>query len=235
MEKLTPFVMCAVFVLASFCFWKLAIGLSSLAARKKIMAQKNEVSKEATSVLLLSHFGEFAVLPNIWLPMRVGKFTLYSKVDNIIILPSCIAVIHVESMRGQIFGGNTPIWHQSVRLPNGKRKENDFENPVVSNEKNIIALTKIFEREKISTPPVYNIIIFSSNKVLFSEDSAEVYSLSAAIMKLKALAKGKKLPFKERSRLRRVIKKYSVSPKKARTHNMKVQRALSRPEPKNKV
>lgn len=235
MEKLTPFIMCAVFVLVSFCFWKLAVGLSSLAARKKIMAQKNEVSKEATSVLLLSHFGEFAVLPNAWLPMKVGKFTLYSKVDNIVLLPSCIAVVHVESMRGQIFGGNAPMWHQSVRLPSGERKENDFENPVLSNEKNIIALTKIFEREKITTPPIYNIIIFSSNKVVFSEESAEVYSLSAAIAKLKALAKGKKLPRKERHRLRRIIKKYSVSPKKARVHNAKVQRALTRPEAKKQT
>ena len=235
MEKLTPFVLCAVFVLCSFCLWKLAVKISSLAARKKIMAQKNEISKEAASVLLISHFGEFSVLPNVWLPVRVGKFSIYSKVDNIVILPSCIAVVHVESMRGQIFGGNVPTWHQSVRLPGGERKENDFENPIVSNEKNIIALTKIFEREKINTPPMYNIIAFSSNKVVFSEENAEVFSLSPAIAKLKALSKGKKIPLKERLRLRKIIKKYSVSPKKARLHNQKVQRALAQAEAKNKV
>ena len=225
-EKLIPFVMCIVFVIIAFGLWLLAVKLSSLAARKKIMAQKNEASKEATSVLLLSHFGEFSVLPNVYLPSRNGKYTLYSKVDNIVLLPSCIAVVHIESMRGQIFGGSSSTWHQSVRLQNGERRENDFENPILLNEKNIIALTKIFEREKITTPPIYNIIIFSSDKVLFSDESAEVYSLSSAIAKLKTLSKGKRIPFKERLILRRTIKKYSVSSQKARTHNARVQRAL---------
>ena len=234
-EKLIPFIMCIVFVIVSFCLWKLAVKLSSLAARKKIMANKTEASKEATSVLLLSHFGEFSVLPNMWLPSREGKYTLYGKVDNIVILPSCIAVVHVESMRGQIFGGSSPTWHQSVRLQNGERREIDFENPVLSNEKNIIALTKIFEREKIATPPIYNIIIFSSDKVLFSDEMAEVYSLSPAIVKLKSLAKGKKIPFKERLTLRKTIKKYAVTAKKARQHNAKVQRALTKPETKAKI
>ena len=230
MEKLTPFFMCIVFAIISFCLWLLAVKLSSVAARKKIMSQKTEASKEATSVLLLSYFGEFSVLPNVWLPSKNGKFTLYGKVDNIVILPSCIAVVHVESMRGQIFGGRAQTWHQSIRLPNGERRENDFENPVLGNEKNIIALTKIFEREKISTPPIYNIIIFSSDKVLFSDESAEVYSLSSAIAKLKTLAKGKRLPFKERLNFRRIIKKYSVSAQKARAYNAKTMRAMAKPE-----
>ena len=235
MEKLIPFVMCIVFVLVLLCLWLLAIKLSSLAARKKIMSQKQEASKEATSVLLLSHFGEFSVLPNMYIPSRNGKFTLYSKVDNIVILPSCIAVVHVESMRGQIFGGSASTWHQSVRMPGGERKETDFENPILVNEKNIIALTKIFEREKIPTPPIYNIIIFSSDKVLFSDEMAEVYSLSAAIAKLKTLAKGKKVPLKERMTWRKTIKKYSVSHKKARAHNAKTRRAMAKPETKTRI
>jgi hypothetical protein len=199
------------------------------------MAQKHEASKEATSVLLLSHFGEFSVLPNVYLPAKNGKFTLYGKVDNIVILPSCIAVVHVECMRGQIFGSHEAIWHQSVRLPGGKRKETDFENPVLVNEKNIITLTKIFEREKITIPPIYNIIIFSSDKVLFSDEMAEVYSLSSAVSKLKALAKGKRIPFKERLNLRKTIKKYAVTAKKARIYNAKVQRAMAKTETKTKI
>ena len=226
-EKLIPFIMCIVFVAVSFAFWMLAVKLSSLAVRKKIMAQKTEASKEETSVLLLSHFGEFSVLPNTYLPSRNGKYQLYSKVDNIVLLPSCIAVVHVESMRGQIFGGRGATWHQSVRLPGGERKEYDFENPIIRNEKNIIALTRIFECENITLPNIYNIIIFSSDKVLFSDEAAEVYTLSAAIAKLKTLAKGKRIPFKERMLYRKTIKKYSVSPKTARIHNAKVHRAMA--------
>jgi hypothetical protein len=231
-EKLTPFVMCIIFALVLFFLWKLAIKLSSIAARKKIMANKTEASKEETSVLLLSHFGEFSVLPNMFLPSRNGKYITYGKVDNIIILPTCIAVIHVECMRGQIFGGSSATWHRSVRLSGGERREEDFANPILSNERNIFALTKIFEREKINTPPINNIVIFSSDKVLFSDEAAEVFTLSAAIKKLKSLSKGKRIPIKERILYRKTIKKYSVSPKKARLHNAKVQRALAGIEPK---
>ncbi len=238
MEIFTPFIMCAVFALAAFCFWKLAVKLSSYAARKKILACKGEISKEATSVVLISHFGEFAVRPNVYLPMRTGKLHLYGKVDNIVILPSCIAVVQVETLRGQIFCGNGAVWHQSLRLSNGSHQETDFDNPIMSNERNIIALSQIFERRKITPPPIYNIILFSSDKVIFSEESPEVCTLSKAIEKMKGLAKAKsskekRIPMKERRRIIRAIKKYSVTPSKAKAHNLKVTRAAAAAETKN--
>lgn len=232
MEIFTPFIMCAIFVLAAFCFWKISVKLSSYAARRKILAGKGAASKEATSVVLISHFGEFAVRPNVCVPIRTGKFHVYSKVDNIIVLPSCIAVVQVETLRGQIFCGSGAVWHQSLRLQNGTHQETDFDNPIINNERNIIALAQIFEREKITPPPIYNIILFSSDKVIFSEESPEVYTLSKAIEKMKALSstknsKEKKIPLKERKRIMRAIKKYSVSPAKARAHNAKIMRAAS--------
>ena len=234
MEIFTPFIMCALFVLAAFCFWRLSVKLSSYAARKKILAGKGSAGKEATSVVLISHFGEFAVRPNVCVPIRTGKFHIYSKVDNIVVLPSCIAVVQVETLRGQIFCGSGAVWHQSLRLTNGTSQETDFDNPIINNERNIIALAQIFEREKITPPPIYNIILFSSDKVIFSvEAPAEVYTLSKAIEKMKALsskknAKEKKIPFKERMRIIRAIKKYSVSPAKAKAHNAKVMRAAAK-------
>ncbi|MBQ7291813.1 MAG: NERD domain-containing protein [Clostridia bacterium] len=234
MEIFTPFIMCALFVLAAFCFWRLSVKLSSYAARKKILAGKGSAGKEATSVVLISHFGEFAVRPNVCVPIRTGKFHVYSKVDNIVVLPSCIAVVQVETLRGQIFCGSGAVWHQSLRLTNGTSQETDFDNPIINNERNIIALAQIFEREKITPPPIYNIILFSSDKVIFSvEAPAEVYTLSKAIEKMKALsskknAKEKKIPFKERLRIIRAIKKYSVSPAKAKAHNAKVMRAAAK-------
>ena len=232
MEIFTPFIMCALFVLAAFCFWKLAVWLSSYAARKKILAGKGAASKEATSVVLISHFGEFAVHPNVCLPIRTGKFHVYCKVDNIIVLPSCIAVIQVETMRGQIFCGGGAVWHQSLRLQNGSHQETDFDNPIINNERNIIALAQILERERIAPPPIYNIIIFSSDRVIFSEESPEVYTLSKAIEKMKAISvtknsKEKKIPFKEKRRIIHAIKKHSVSPAKAKAHNAKIMRAAN--------
>ncbi len=232
MEIFTPFIMCAVFVFAAFCFWKLAVKISSYAARKKILSSKEPAGKEAASVVLISHFGEFAVRPNVYVPIRTGKFHMYTKVDNIIFLPSCIVVVQVETLRGQIFCGSGPVWHQSLRMKTGAHKETDFNNPIMTNERNIIALSQIFEREKITPPPIYNIILFSSDRVIFSEESPEVYTLSKAIEKIKALSspknsKEKKIPFKERTRIMKAVKRYSVSREKAKAHNAKVIRAAS--------
>ena len=222
MEKLIPFIMCAFFVLISFGFWALAVKLSSYAARQKILAHKNAASKEATSVLLMSHFGEFSVLHNICLPIKTEKALLYVKIDNIVILPTCIAVVQVESMSGQIFNGDSRIWRQSIRMPDGTHKKKDFENPITNNERNIIALSSIFEKKKIQSPILRNIIIFSSDNVIFSDDCPEVYSLSTAIEKMKVLSKGDRIPLGERLKLIRTIKKCSVPVSYARAHNAKV-------------
>ena len=224
MEKLTPFIICVAFILISFCFWVAAIKLSSYAARKKIMAQPNSASKEATSVLLISYFGEIFVLPNICLPVHTEKGLIYVKTDNIVILPTCVAVILVENMSGQIFSADSRVWSQSVRMPDGSHKKRDFENPITINERNVIALSNIFEKEKVSSVTVRNMVLFSSDKVTFSEESPEIYSLSEAIEKMKALSKseGESMSFKERLDLIRIIKKHSVPVSKAREHNAKI-------------
>ncbi|MGN1094925.1 MAG: nuclease-related domain-containing protein [Eubacteriales bacterium] len=223
MEKLTPFIMCVIFLAVAFCFWRLALKISSYAARRKILSY-GKASEESTSVLLISYFGELAVHTNVWLPLKTKNATIYTEIDDIVILLTCIAVIEVKSMTGQIFNGDSRTWHQSTRLRSGERRELDFENPIIQNERHIIALTKILENEKIDIPPIYNIVIFSSNKVVFSEDSPEVYSLSNAINKMKELSNGKKLSHKEKLKISRAIKKYSTNPVKARAHNAKVRK-----------
>ena len=121
MEKLIPLIMCIIFVFIAFCMWKLTIQISSFAARRKILSY-SRASEEATSVLLISYFGEFSVMTNTFLPIRTTRGIVYTDIDNIVILPTCIAVVEVKSMKGQIFTGNSQKWHQSVRLKTGERK-----------------------------------------------------------------------------------------------------------------
>lgn len=221
MEKLTPFIMCVIFIFIAFCLWRIALKISSYAARKRILSY-NLASVESTSVLLISYFGEFAVRPDVCLPVNTKRGIIYMHADDIIILPTSIAVIKIKSMSGQIFNSDSRTWHQSARLRSGERKELDFENPITENERNIIALTKILEKEKLNVPAIYNIVIFASDKVVFSDESPEVYSLSKAVAKLKALSSGEKIPLKERQAFIRAIKKYSTTPAKARAHNRKI-------------
>ena len=229
MEKLTPIIMCIIFVLIAFCLWKAAIKISSFAARRKSLSY-SRASEEAASMLLMSYFGEFSVHTRVHLPLRTTRGVIYTDIDNIVILPSCIAVVEVKSMKGQIFMGDQKRWHQSVKLKSGERKEVDFENPVIKNERHIVALTQIFEREKIEIPPIYNIVMFSTNSVVFSEDQPEVFTLSAAIDNRKSLSRGKRFTRKEKRRFSRAIKKYSTSAANARAHNAKISKMAKKAE-----
>ena len=69
---------------------------------------------------------------------------------------------------------------------------------------------------------MYNIVIFASDKVVFSEESPEVYTLSDAVKKLKSLSDGKKIPLKERMAYIRAVKKYSTTKSAARANNKKI-------------
>ena len=86
----------------------------------------------------------------------------------------------------------------------------------------IVCYKLIFEKKKIQSPVLRNIIIFSSDNVIFSDDCPEVYSLSTAIEKMKVLSKGTRIPLGERLKLIRTIKKASVPLSYARAHNAKV-------------
>lgn len=223
MEKLIPLLMCIIFIAIAFCLWKAAIKISSFAARRKVLSY-SRASASAVSVLLISYFGDSAVLPNVYLPCRTTKGVVYTDIDDIIVLPTCIVVVEVKSMNGQIFTGKGDKWHQSLKGKNGETTELDFENPILKNERNTQILTAILEKEKLPIPPIHNIVMFSTDKVVFSEEFSEVYKLSAAIEKIKMLSKGKRFSRKEQRRYIKTINKYSTSAAEARAHNAKIRK-----------
>lgn len=223
MEKLLPLLMCIIFIAIAFCLWKAAIKISSFAARRKILSY-SRASKNAISVLLISYFGDRAVRPNVYLPCRTTKGVVYTDIDDIIVLPTCMIVVEVKSMNGQIFTSKNDKWHQSLKLKNGAATELDFENPILKNERNTQILTAILEKEKVPVPPIHNIVMFSTDKVVFSEEFPEVYKLSAAIEKIKMLSKGKRFSRKEQRHYIKLIDKYSTSAENARAHNAKIRK-----------
>ena len=130
MEFLTPIFICAVFVLIAYGLMRLALFISSTAARRMILSY-GKASEEAVSALLISHFGASNVICNRYLPYRTPTGTAFTEIDCIVILRGRIAVVEVKSLVGSIYNPPSETWHQSAVMKNGEHKELDFVNPIL--------------------------------------------------------------------------------------------------------
>lgn len=225
MEFLVPILICVVFVLAAYGLMRLSLAVSSAMARRKILSY-GKASEDTVSALLISHFGASHVISNQYLPYRTKNGTAYTEIDCIVVLKGKIAVIEVKSLVGTIYNPNTDTWHQSAVTRDGDRKELDFVNPILQNERHIAALAGILEKGKITPKPkIESLVIFTSARASFTYDrQKEVYTLPEAIKKLKAMNTGNDLNLRSRLKIIHTIRKYSKSRRQAAAANRRIRR-----------
>lgn len=215
MELLFPVFIAAAFLGLSYLLMRAVIALEKLSARRKILSY-GKAAEDTVAALLVSHFGPNVILTNRYLPYRTKNGTAYTEVDCIAVLRGAVAAIEVKSLVGSIRNPDTELWHQSAVTRDGDIKELDFTNPILQNERHILSLVGIFEKERISPKPrIENLVIFTSDKVSFARArQSEIYSLSSAIERLKELNRIYTLSGKERYAILRSIKKHA-KPKRA--------------------
>lgn len=213
--------MCAVFAVIAYGLMKLTLKLSALAARKKILSY-GRPSEQAASALLCSYFGTASVLSGIWLPCldERGK-KMYTEVDDIIVLGSCIVSVEIKSLVGKIYSDDERTWHQSAVTRSGEKKELDFTNPVLQNSRHIEAIKAALKKENISPPEIYNAVIFTSEKVVFTVEQPNVFRLGDGVEYIKSLSKEKTMSTQKRLSIIRAIRKNSAKPFQARAYNDK--------------
>ena len=219
MEKLAPVIMCVIFIAIAYGLMKLTLKISASATKKKILSY-GRPSEEAASALFCSQFGEMNVLSNKWLLCHDTRGRkLYTEIDDIIVLGSCIVCVEIKSLVGKIDSDGEYTWHQSVRTRSGEMKEMDFTNPVFQNERHVEAIKAVLAKEHIPCPMIYNMVVFTSEKVAFSSEHSQVYLLSDAVDYIKALSKAKTLSTKQRLDIIRAINRNSPRANAARAYN----------------
>ena len=219
MEKLAPIIMSVIFIIIAYGLMKLTLKISASAAKKKILSY-GRPSEGAASALFCAQFGEMNVLSNKWLLCQdVRGRKLYTEIDDIIVLGSCIVCVEVKSLVGKIDSDGEYTWHQSVRTRTGEMKELDFTNPILQNERHIEALKAVLAKERIPCPPIYNMVVFTSEKATLTSDHPQVYRLADAVDYIKALSKAKTLSTKQRLEIIRAINRNSPKTSAARAYN----------------
>lgn len=221
MGKLTPYVMAAVFVFISYLLLKLALKLNAHATKKKILSY-GRPSEEAATMFFRAQLGEGNVLENRWLECKdsAGQ-KMYTEIDDIIVTRGGIFCVEVKSLVGMITSDNDTVWHQSVRTRSGEMKELDFRNPILQNSRHTEAVKLLLSCKGIPLPPVYNIVIFTSEKVAFSTPRKEIYTLKGGTERMRRLSSKKLLSKKARREIIRTINKNSAKPAVARAYNKK--------------
>ena len=211
MEKFIPFIMLAIFILAAYGLYRLSVFISSYVTRKKILSY-GVLSEDAATALFCSYFGMKNVISRAVLPVYTSAGKRYTEIDNIIVLPTCVAVVEIKSMIGRIDNPDgAAYWRQSAVTRAGEHKELDFRNPLMQNERHVAAVKEALKNMPLRVP-VYGFTVFTSPRVSFVYKNDERLKPTEAADKMQTLSvRGRKLPSEEKSeilsRLRSLSKK----------------------------
>ena len=218
MEKLAPLIMCVFIALIAFGLMKLALKISSSVTKKKILSYSRP-SVDAASAYLCACFGEGNVLSGVWLPRldRLGR-KMYCDIS---VVPSGIYIVNISDMMGKIYCDDEYLWHRAVRTRSGELKENDFESPIIQNEKFSDSLSVLLKNENLPAYKITCITIFTSEKNIFEGKPDSVFTLADGAEYIKSQKSKKPLSKKERATIIRAIRKNSTKASHARAYNRK--------------
>ena len=189
------------------------IHIRTTAARRKIEDYGRPSEKKIDS-LLKKAFGENAVLTGIYLPYIKLNYDKQAEIDHIVVLRSGVYVIEVKSHNGRIYNPNEHDWLQTY---NDKKLR--FYNPLRQNNTHVRIINDILKSEGQYNVPLYNIVVFTSNKVSFTHKYDNLIKTNELIDYIRKNGKKNALSTKQTARIRSIIKLHAIrDPKIMRRH-----------------
>ena len=209
----TPYLLCALFLIAMYGFARLALFFSNVSARRSIY-KSGVYTAKTVYTLLLAGFGAKNLVSNGFLPRAAERSIVYESYDHILILNSEIVMITVCRQDGTI--QNPPsdeTWTSHIRMKNGAERKIDFENPVIAGIRKKETLSKILEKAKCRFQiPIRHIVIFPSRRVSFAlPREAEIMSPPEAMRFLTQSAKKSRFTKEQQKKLKKAISHFSLS------------------------
>ena len=189
------------------------IHIKSAAARRKVEGYGRPSEKKIDS-LLKKAFGENAVLCGIYLPYIKLNYDKQAEIDHIVILRSGIYVIEVKSHNGRIINPNEHDW---LQIYNDKKLK--FYNPLRQNNTHVRIINDILKSEGQYNVPLYNIVVFTSNKVGFTNSYENLIKTDQLVTYIRRHGKKNALSTAQTARIRAIIKRHAIrDPRVMRRH-----------------
>ena len=186
------------------------------AKRIKQIENYGKPSEKKLKEMLEKAFSQSAVFGGVYIPYTNGNKDKYAEIDAVVILRSGVYVIELKSHNGKIINGDTKYWTQ---IYNDKRIS--FYNPIYQNTTHSKVITSIFKEEGQYNVPVYNVIVFSSTKVTFTNQYPNLVLLDDLIKYIKRTGKKDTMSISQTSRLRTILRSYIRSGRKVEQKHKK--------------
>ena len=203
-----------IIILASFLL-VLTIKIKS-AKRIKQIENYGKPSEKRLKELLERSFSPAAVFSGVYIPYTNGEKDKYAEMDAVLILRSGVFVIELKSHNGKIINGNTKYWTQ---IYNDKRIS--FYNPIYQNATHTKVIGNIFKSEGQYNVPIYNIVVFSSSKVTFTNQHQNLVLIDDLVKHIKKIGKNEFMSISQTSRLRTILRSYIRSGRKVEQNHKK--------------
>ena len=193
--------LCGIIVIAAFLLF-LIIKIKS-ANRIKEIENYGKPSEKRLKELLEKAFSSSAVFSSVYIPYTNGEKDKYAEMDAVLILRNGVFVIELKSHNGKIINGDTKYWTQ---IYNDKRIS--FYNPLYQNTTHSKVINNIFKSEGQYNVPIYNVVVFSSSKVTFTNKYPNLVLIDDLIKYIKKTGKNDALSISQTSRLRTILRSY---------------------------
>ena len=200
-----------IFALIIACAALLLYVVIKIKSAKKVKQIENygKPSEKRLKEMLEKAFSASAVFSGIYIPYTNGEKDKYAEMDAVLILRSGVFVIELKSHNGKIINDDTKYWTQ---IYNDKRI--NFYNPIYQNSTHSKVVNNIFKSEGQYNVPIYNVVVFSSNKVTFTNEYPNLVLIDDLIKYIKKTGKSEALSIAQTSRLRTILRSYIRSGRK---------------------
>lgn len=173
--------------------------------RKKVESFGKE-SEQRVDAMLKKAFGEENVMTGVYLPYINLDYDKFAEIDQIVILRSGVFVIEVKSHNGFIDNPNQHDWWQTYN-----DKKIRFYNPLRQNNTHARIVGDILKSGGQYNVPIHNVVVFTSNRVSFSNKYDNLLKKHEFIGYIKRVGKKNSMSVTQTSRVRALIKSKAVT------------------------
>lgn len=186
------------------------------ATRIKEIENYGKPSEKRLKELLEHEYSPNAVFSGIYVPYINKGVDRYAEIDAVVVLSSGVFVIELKSHNGKITNGDTKYWTQ---VYNDKRIS--FYNPMYQNDTHVKVINSILKSEGQYNVPIYSVVVFTSNKVTFTNDYKNLVSLDELTRYIKKTGKSDAISIPQTTRIRTILRSYIRTGKKIETDHKK--------------
>ncbi len=202
-NNLAAIVLLFVGIIAFAAFLLFVIIKIKSANRIKKIENYGKPSEKRLKEMLEKAFSPSAVFSNVYIPYTNGEKDKYAEMDAVLILRSGVFVIELKSHNGKIINGDTKYWTQ---IYNDKRIS--FYNPLYQNSTHAKVINNIFKSEGQYNVPIYNVVVFSSSKISFTNKYPNLVLIDDLVRYVKKTGKNEAMSISQTSRLRTILRSY---------------------------